>query len=71
MPSRPYLGSMTQILMFLLLAVMVAILGVLGAGMVGVARGGNPQRSNRLMQWRVILQGVALVIFVLLMASRR
>jgi hypothetical protein len=62
---------MTQFLMVLLLLVMLAILGVLGAGMVGVARGGNPGRSNKLMQWRVILQGVALLIFVLLMASRR
>jgi hypothetical protein len=70
-PENPYLRHMTQFLMFLLLAVMAAILGVLGAGMVGVARGGSPARSNRLMQWRVILQGVALLIFVLLMASRR
>jgi hypothetical protein len=70
-PENPYLRRMTQFLMFLLLAVMVAILGVLGAGMVGVARGGSPARSNKLMQWRVILQGVALLIFVLLMASRR
>jgi hypothetical protein len=57
--------------MILLLVVMVAILGVLGAGMVGVARGGNPVRSNKLMRWRVTLQGVALVLVVLLLLSRR
>jgi hypothetical protein len=62
---------MTNILVVLLLVVMLAILGVLGAGMVGVARGGNPQRSNKLMQARVVLQGVALVLFVLLMMSRK
>jgi hypothetical protein len=62
---------MTQFLMILLFVVMAAILGVLAAGMVGVARGGNPGRSNKLMQWRVILQGAALVIFVLLMMTRR
>jgi hypothetical protein len=62
---------MTQVLMILLLVVMVAILGVLGAGMVGVARGGNPVRSNKLMRWRVTLQGVALVLVVLLLLSRR
>jgi threonine/homoserine/homoserine lactone efflux protein len=62
---------MTQVLMILLLVVMVAILAVLGAGMVGVARGGNPQRSNRLMRWRVILQGAALVIVALLLMTRR
>jgi hypothetical protein len=62
---------MTNILVVLLLVVMLAILGVLGAGMIGVARGGNPQRSNKLMQARVVLQGVALVLFVLLMMSRK
>jgi hypothetical protein len=50
---------------------MLSILVVLGLGMVGVARGGSPQRSNRLMQWRVGLQGLALLIFVLLMMTRR
>jgi hypothetical protein len=62
---------MTNILVVLLLVVMLAILGVLGAGMIGVARGGNPQRSNKLMQARVVLQGVALLLFVLLMMSRK
>ena len=56
--------------MILLLVVMVAILGVLGAGMVGVARGGSPVRSNMLMRWRVMLQGAALVLVVLLLLSR-
>jgi hypothetical protein len=62
---------MASFLMILLLVVMLSILGVLGLGMVGVARGGSPQRSNRLMQWRVGLQGLALLIFVLLMMTRR
>jgi hypothetical protein len=50
---------------------MLAVVGVLGAGMVGVVRDGDPARSNRLMRWRVILQGLALAIFALLMLSRR
>jgi hypothetical protein len=62
---------MASFLMILLLVVMLSILVVLGLGMVGVARGGSPQRSNRLMQWRVGLQGLALLIFVLLMMTRR
>ncbi len=62
---------MSQIFMILLFVVMVAILGVLGLGMAGLARGGDPGRSNRLMQARVILQGVALVLFVLMMATRK
>jgi hypothetical protein len=61
---------MTNFLMVLLLLVMLAILGVLAAGMVGIARGGSPASSNRLMRWRVTLQGAALLIFVLLMLSR-
>ena len=47
---------------------MVATLGVLVAGMVGMVRGGgDPMRSNRLMRYRVLLQGAALLLFALLM----
>jgi hypothetical protein len=62
---------MTGFLTFLLVLALLGVLGVLGAGVIGVARGGDPVRSNRLMRWRVVLQGVALLIFVLLMLSRR
>jgi hypothetical protein len=61
---------MTGFLTALLMVTMLAVLGVLIAGIVGVARGGDPRRSNRLMRWRVTLQGLALFIFVLLMLSR-
>ena len=51
---------------------MLATLGVLIAGMVGMVRGGgDPRRSNRLMRWRVILQGAALLLFALLMSLLR
>jgi hypothetical protein len=51
---------------------MLATLGVLFAGMVGMVRGGdNPRRSNKLMQWRVILQGAALLLFAILMSLLR
>lgn len=62
---------MTNVLTVLLMITMLAVLGVLIAGVLGVARGGDPVRSNRLMRWRVMLQGLALFIFVLLMLSRR
>ena len=62
---------MTSVLTVLLMVTMLAVLGVLIAGFIGVARGGDPRRSNRLMRWRVMLQGLALFIFVLLMLSRR
>jgi hypothetical protein len=55
-------------ILFVLLGLsMLGTLGVLIAGMVGMARGSDPRRSNQLMQWRVILQACALVIFALLM----
>jgi hypothetical protein len=47
---------------------MLATLGVLFAGLLGMARSEpNPMRSNQLMRWRVILQGAALVLLALLM----
>jgi hypothetical protein len=47
---------------------MLATLGVLLAGMLGMVRGtGNPARSNKLMQWRVALQALTLVLFFLLL----
>ncbi len=47
---------------------MLATLGVLFAGLIGLARGGaDPYRSNRLMRWRVLLQAGTLLLFLLLM----
>ena len=51
---------------------MLATLGVLIAGMVGMVRGGgDPARSNVLMRWRVLLQGVALLLFIVLLSLIR
>lgn len=47
---------------------MLGTLGVLFAGMLGMARGtGDPGRSNRLMRWRIVLQAAALLLFALLL----
>ena len=63
---------MKTLLVILVGALMLATLGVLIAGLVGVARGGgDPHRSNRLMQWRVLLQAGALALFVLLLTLLR
>jgi hypothetical protein len=59
---------MTTVLIILVAAAMLATLGVLLAGVVGLARGDDPARGNVLMRWRVVLQAVALVLFLLLMA---
>lgn len=59
-------------MMILVGIAMLAVLGVLFAGMVGMVRGdGNPHRSNKLMQYRVILQGVALALFALMLLISR
>ena len=60
---------------FILLGLsMLAVLAVLFWGIFSMARGGeyNVKWSNKIMRYRVVLQGIALVIFVmvLLMAGR-
>lgn len=63
---------MRDVLIVLIAILMLATLGVLIAGMVGMVRGGgDPARSNRLMRWRVILQGAALLLLALLMSLLR
>jgi hypothetical protein len=47
------------------------VLIVLAAGMIQMFRGGNPRRSNRLMQARVIMQGLALLLLAILMLLGR
>ena len=60
---------MTTFLTVLVGLAMLGTVGVLFAGLIGLARGGeNSQRSNLLMRWRVVLQGVALVLFVILLS---
>jgi hypothetical protein len=63
---------MTTFLMVLLGVSMLATLGVMFAGMIGLVR--NEQaggvRSNALMRWRVGLQFVTILLFVLLLLVR-
>jgi hypothetical protein len=59
---------MRTLLTILVVLAMLGVLATLFAGMVGLVRGnGNAARSNRLMRWRVILQGVAIALFALLL----
>lgn len=64
---------MTTFLTVLVVLAMLATVGVLAAGLIGLARGGDGaagrERSNKLMRWRVVLQGVTLVLFVLLLGA--
>jgi hypothetical protein len=64
---------MTTFLTVLVGLSMLGTLGVMFAGMLGMVRSedGGGGRSNRLMRWRVILQGVTLLLFLLLLFVMR
>jgi Hypoxia induced protein conserved region len=63
---------MKTLLIILVALAMLGTLGVLFAGMLGLVRNeGDGQRSNSLMRWRVILQGVTLALFILLLVLSR
>jgi hypothetical protein len=57
---------MAAILSKLILPVAVAAVAfVLLLGLINMMRGGSPNRSQKLMQWRVLLQFIAIVITML------
>jgi hypothetical protein len=58
---------MTIFLTIALILAMLATLGVLGMGVLQMIRGGDPRRSNRLMQSRVAFQALALLLLALLL----
>ena len=62
---------MSDFLTYLALAVMIVTAGVLVAGLFNMMKGGDGNRSQKLMRARVMLQGVAviLIVGVLLLAS--
>lgn len=62
---------MHGVLTILVLIFMLGTLGVLIAGLIGMVREGDPRRSNKLMQWRVLLQGATLLLLVILMSLLR
>ncbi len=57
----------------LLILAMLATLGVLFAGLFAMARGGefNRKHGNRLMRWRVVLQGAAVLLIGLFLLATR
>ncbi len=68
---------MEYVFPILIVLAMLATLGVLFAGVIGMARRGNSGgqaaglKSNKLMQWRVILQAAALLLFAIFMMLYR
>lgn len=63
---------MTTVLTILVAVGMLATLGTLFAGMLGLVRHDEGAgRSNALMRWRVVLQGATLALFALLLMLNR
>jgi NADH:ubiquinone oxidoreductase subunit 6 (subunit J) len=62
---------MTTFVTILLVLAMLGTLTVLGMGVASMLRGGDPRRSNKLMQSRVIMQALALVLLAVLMLMAR
>jgi NADH:ubiquinone oxidoreductase subunit 6 (subunit J) len=58
---------MNTVLVIILVFALVGVLAALGFGVVTMLKGGNPRRSNKLMQMRVIMQAIALVVLAALM----
>jgi Hypoxia induced protein conserved region len=57
---------MTSFLSMIILPLAVgAVAFVLLLGLINMMRGGSPNRSQKLMQWRVLLQFVAIVLTML------
>jgi uncharacterized membrane protein len=50
---------------------MFATVGVLFAGMIGMVRGNSGATSNKLMRYRVLLQGATLLLLVIFMSLLR
>ncbi len=60
---------MHKLLIFLLVIAMAATVAVLATGVIGMGRS-DPKagsRSNKLMQARIVFQGVAILLFMLVM----
>jgi NADH:ubiquinone oxidoreductase subunit 6 (subunit J) len=58
---------MHAFLTVILVLAMVGVLIALGVGVATMIKGGNPRRSNKMMQMRVVFQAVALVTLAILM----
>lgn len=61
--TQCYVANMTSTLSNIILPIAVgAVALVLLLGLFNMMRGGSPDRSQKLMRWRVVLQFVAIVL---------
>ena len=65
-PARCYVAAMGAFLSNIVLPIAVAAVAfVLLLGLINMMRGGSPNRSQKLMRLRVVLQFIAIVITML------
>ena len=64
---------MGAFLTFLMVLAMIGALGMVAYGVVNMVRGAgrDPHRQNALMRWRILLQAIAIGLFLLIMALYR
>lgn len=61
--TQCYVANMTSTLSNIILPIAVgAVALVLLLGLFNMMRGGSPDRSQKLMRWRVLLQFVAIIL---------
>ena len=64
--ERCYVPSMASFLSSIILPIALgAVTLVLLLGLINMMRGGSPNRSQKLMQWRVLLQFIAIALTML------
>lgn len=58
------MNTLTTVLPYLIGAAMVATFLVLAAGVIAMSQGGrfNARYGNKLMRWRILLQGLAIAL---------
>ena len=68
-PNTLLIFTVMKLFLLVLLGIdMLAVVAVMLAGALGMANPGrDPRTSNKLMRWRVILQGIAIGLVVILM----
>ena len=61
---------MDTLIIILLAISVILVVGALIGGLVAMARGGKlgPQRSNMFMRYRILFQGIAILLVIILLA---
>ena len=61
---------MNVIVIILLVSALILVLATLAGGLITMARGGElgPKKSNRFMRYRVLFQGIAVLLVVILLS---